>query len=542
LASSRMKNLIIVGFGAILILMAGQVGIIAALARSIDHSSLFGSPLSLLLLLLGIVIAFSVTLVTRRNENFLRAETSRAEENARELKWQASHDPLTRLLNRSEFKNRVEQACRQSHTGGDEHVLLFLDLDQFKIVNDTCGHHAGDVLLRQVSVRMKACVGPKSTFARVGGDSFGLLLSGADMKQGYETAEALRQAVQEFRFFWQGRLFEVSISTGVVCIDRDHYHIREVLNAADAACYEAKRMGRNRIRLVFPDDGLIEARRGEGHRAQELPRAIRENRMELYVQEIHSACDASMSSKHFEVLVRMRQEDGEILTPDQFIPVAERYGFAVDLDRWVVREAFSWLSGQRCAVGHCESPKQCNIPCDFSINLSGFSLSDEDFLFEVEGLFDQYNVDPKRICFEVTETAVVTHMDAAKAFIRRLKKLGCRFALDDFGSGMSSFGYLQELDVDYVKIDGCLVREVARGGLENAMIVAIVHVAQHMNAETIAEYVEDDLTVNALQSSGVDFLQGFLLHRPMPLANLSLCRREDKTERTQQMSLGLVGV
>jgi len=541
LASSRMKNLIIAGFGAILILMIGQAGIIAGFARSIDRSTFFGSSLSLVLLLFGAVIAFAVTVVTRRNEDSLRAQTSKAEETARELKWQASHDPLTRLLNRNEFKNRVEQACRQSRAGGGEHVLLFMDLDQFKIVNDTCGHHAGDVLLRQISVRMKACVGPTSTFARIGGDAFGLLLPGADMKQGYETAEALREAVQDFRFFWQGRLFEISVSAGVVSINRDHSHIREVLNAADAACYEAKRMGRNRIRLVFPDDGLIEARRGEGHRAQELPRAIRENRMELYVQEIHSTNSAHLKPKHFELLVRMRQEDGEILTPDQFIPVAERYGFAVDLDRWVVREAFSWLSGQSCAAGHCESPAQCNLPCNFSINLSGFSLSDEDFLFEVEGLFDQYKVDPKRICFEVTETAVVTHMDAAKAFIRQLKKLGCRFALDDFGSGMSSFGYLRELDVDYVKIDGCLVREVARGGLENAMIVAIVHVAKHMKAETIAEYVEDELTVNALETSGVDFLQGFLLHKPMPLANLSLCRREDKAERTQQMSLGLIG-
>ncbi len=539
MASSRMKNFILAGFGAILLLMVGQAGIIAGLARSVGDNTFFGNALSLIFLIFGVVIAFVVTIVTKRNVDALKAQTSDAEESARELKWQASHDPLTRLLNRREFKNRVEQACHQSRAGGEEHVLLFMDLDQFKIVNDTCGHHAGDVLLRQISVRMKACVGPTSIFARIGGDAFGLLLLGADMKQGYETAEALRQAVQDFRFFWQGRLFEVSVSTGVVAINRDHFHIREVLNAADTACYEAKRMGRNRIRLVFPDDGLIEARRGEGHRAQELPCAIRENRMELYVQEIHSASSSHVNSKHYELLVRMRQENGEILTPDQFIPVAERYGFSVDLDRWVVREAFSWLSGQRCVVSHCDSPEQCNIPGKFSINLSGFSLSDEDFLFEVEGLFEQYQIDPNRICFEVTETAVVTHMDAAKSFIRQLKNLGCQFALDDFGSGMSSFGYLQDLDVDYVKIDGCLVREVARGGLENAMVVAIVHVAKHMNAETIAEYVEDDLTVNALESSGVDFLQGFLLHKPMPLVDLRLCRREDKAERTQQMTLGL---
>jgi diguanylate cyclase (GGDEF)-like protein len=532
-----MKNLILAGFGAILILMVGQAGIIAGLAPSVDRSTILGS--SLFLILLAMIIAIVVTEVTRRKENLLRAQTNKAEENARDLKWQASHDPLTRLLNRHKFRNCVERACRQSQAGGIEHVLLFLDLDQFKVVNDTCGHHAGDVLLRQLSVRLKACVAGTSTLARMGGDSFGLLLPGADMKQGYETAELLRQAVQEFRFFWQGRLFEISVSVGAVSIDRDHCHIREVLNAADAACYEAKRMGRNRIRLVFPDDGLIEARRGEGHRAQELPRAIRENRMELYYQEIHGAQGKNINHKHFELLVRMRQEDGEILAPSQFIPVAERYGFAVDLDRWVVREAFSWIASQQCAVGHCETPALCAIPCNFSINLSGYSLSDEDFLLEVEELFKQYKVDPQRICFEVTETAVVTHMDAAKSFIHRLKQLGCRFALDDFGSGMSSFGYLQELDVDYVKIDGCLVREVARGGLENAMVVAIVHVAKHMKAETIAEYVEDSLTVNALQSSGVDFLQGYLLHKPMPLQQLSLCRRDDKNELTRQMRLGL---
>ena len=535
---SGMKKPILAGFGSLLLLMVGQAGIVAGLLPSADRSTMIGG--SLVLLLLGVVIMIAVGAVVRGRENALTTKTTEAEEHARELKWQASHDPLTRLFNRREFKSRVEQACRQSQAGGDQHILLFLDFDQFKIVNDTCGHHAGDVLLRQLSVRMKSCVGDTGIFARIGGDEFGLLLPGADMKQGFEMAQVLRQAVQDFRFFWQGRLFEISVSTGAVSIDREHSHIREVFNAADAACYEAKRMGRNRIRMVFPDDGLIEARRGEGHRAQELPRAIRENRLELYVQEIHGAHGKRINHKHYELLVRMHGEDGSMIKPDQFIPVAERYGFAVELDRWVVHKAFSWLAGQRCAVGHCETPKQCDIPCNFSINLSGVSLSDEDFLQEVEGLFDRYEVDPQRICFEVTETAVVTHMEAAKSFIRRLKQLGCRFALDDFGSGMSSFGYLQELDVDYVKIDGCLVREVARGGLENAMVVAIVHVAQHMQAETIAEYVEDELTVTALKNSGVDFLQGFLFHRPMPLKELSLCRREDKNEHTQQMGLKLV--
>jgi diguanylate cyclase (GGDEF)-like protein len=472
-----------------------------------------------LLLIIWLGVRLSRSLLER--ESVLQVKASKAEDSARNLKWEASHDSLTRLINRREFKNRAEQLCRQAEMGGSHHVLLFLDLDQFKSVNDTCGHHAGDALLKQLPPKLQSCLGENDTLARIGGDEFGVLLPGATVDEGREMAEVLSSTVQNFRFFWHGRLFEIGVSIGVVPIEYDHCHLQTVFNAADTACYTAKAAGRNQVRVMYSSDTELLESKSHARCAHDIPQAIRENRLELYAQEIRGVNNSSNHANHYELLVRMRDKDGEMLYPARFIPVAENYGLAIEVDRWVVKRALSWMAANPDVTGH-QGGRRRGRACSFSINLSGQSLSNEGFLDEVLGLFQTYRVDPSLITFEVTETAVITNLDKAQHFIRRLKALGCSFALDDFGSGMSSFGYLQQLDVDYVKIDGSLVSKIANGGLENAMIVAIIHVARYMDARTVAEYVEDDLTEKILRGVGIDYLQGYLLHRPMPLEALNV--------------------
>ncbi len=507
------------GLCAVLVLMGAEALILVSpLEGEHFHRALL---LSLIPLLIVTLLGLRFIRGLRAHERELLEKAARAEQVARNLKWEAAHDSLTRLINRREFKRRATQLCRQAEMARARHVVMFLDLDQFKSVNDTCGHAAGDALLKQLPPKLQACLGPNDTLARIGGDEFGVLLPGASLERGKEVAEALSAAVRDFRFFWHGRLFEIGVSIGVVPVDREHSHLQSVFHAADTACYIAKRAGRNQIRVM--DASAEELRQNKSHAgcAHDIPQAIRENRLELYVQEICSVAQAEGHQAHYEVLVRMHAKDGRMVYPAQFIPVAENYGLALDIDRWVVRSALRWMAENPRVNGHRDRGGRQRSGCSFSINLSGQSLSNERFLGEVLQLFQTYQVDPSLVTFEVTETAVISNLDNAQRFIRRLKAIGCRFALDDFGSGMSSFAYLQQLDVDYVKIDGSLISKVARGGLENAMIVAIIHVARHMKARTVAEYVEDDLTEKVLRSVGIDFLQGYLLHRPMPLSALN---------------------
>ena len=489
------------------------------------------------MLLLGLIIAYVVTRGAQRAEGLLKRQKLAAEDMARRLRWQASHDPLTRLINRRDFRRHVDAACRVAREGGGESVLMYLDLDNFKAVNDSCGHQAGDHLLRQLTARMQSVLAPGEVLARIGGDEFGVLLPGASLERGREVAEALSKAVQDFRFFWHGRLFEIGVSIGVVPVTREHSHLQTVFHAADTACYIAKRNGRNQIRVMDSSAEELRENKNHAHCAHDIPQAIRENRLELYVQEIRSADELDGAKSHYEVLVRMRGKDGRMVYPAQFIPVAESYGLAMDVDRWVVKSALAWMANNPHVNGHRDPSGKESAGCSFSINLSGQSLSNEVFLGEVLRLFRQYNVDPTLVTFEVTETAVISNLATARRFIKRLKAIGCRFALDDFGSGMSSFAYLQQLDVDYVKIDGSLVSKVARGGLENAMIVAIIHIARHMKARTVAEYVEDDLTEKVLRDAGIDYMQGYLLHRPMPMKSLNEFAPANEEIRQEELKL-----
>lgn len=523
------------GLAAIFLLMGCEAFVLASPAEETRtyRVSLLALVPALLVLLLGLRLIRSLG----ERERALLEKASKAEQVARNLKWEASHDSLTRLINRREFKNRASSLCRQAAMARARHVVMFLDLDQFKSVNDTCGHAAGDALLKQLPPKLQACLGPNDTLARIGGDEFGVLLPGASLERGREVAEALSKAVQDFRFFWHGRLFEIGVSIGVVPVTREHSHLQTVFHAADTACYIAKRNGRNQIRVMDSSAEELRENKNHAHCAHDIPQAIRENRLELYVQEIRSADELDGAKSHYEVLVRMRGKDGRMVYPAQFIPVAESYGLAMDVDRWVVKSALAWMANNPHVNGHRDPSGKARAGCSFSINLSGQSLSNEVFLGEVLRLFKQYNVDPTLVTFEVTETAVISNLATARRFIKRLKAIGCRFALDDFGSGMSSFAYLQQLDVDYVKIDGSLVSKVARGGLENAMIVAIIHIARHMKARTVAEYVEDDLTEKVLRDAGIDYMQGYLLHRPMPMKSLNEFAPANEEIRQEELKL-----
>ena len=505
------------GLAAVVFLMGCEAFVLASAAEE-THAyriSLLALVPALLVLLLGLRMIRGLG----ERERALLEKASKAEQVARNLKWEASHDSLTRLINRREFKNRASSLCRQAAMARARHVVMFLDLDQFKSVNDTCGHAAGDALLKQLPPKLQACLGPNDTLARIGGDEFGVLLRNTGLKRGLEVAQALRRAVMDFRFFWQGRPFEVGVSVGLTAINRMQCNPQEVLSAVDSACFAAKDDGRNHIRVYGLDDEALMRRKLDLSWAQEIPRAIRDNRLVLFAQEIRDLRSEGLGTR-YELLVRMRLEDGTLVEPGKFIPVAERFKLITELDRWVVRKALQWI-GARNAVARLRAQGQAVAQrCCFSINLSGQTISDSTFLGEVLDLIERYHVQAEQVCFEITETAVVTNLEAARYFIDRLHGLGCRFALDDFGSGMSSFAYLRELDVDYLKIDGSLVRNMARGRVESAMISAISHIAREMKIQTIAEFVEDDLTVNALRNSGVDYVQGYHLHRPEPLDSI----------------------
>ena len=530
----QFKQALTVGFASVLVLMAAQTGILLLDGSRVSDATFLLS--SLLLTTAGFIIVFLFLRQLRQREQSCHVENAKVRKALERLKWQASHDSLTGLVNRREFRRRVMAACVSAQRKDSRHVVALINLDRFKTINDHCGHRAGDTLLSQLPALLKPILSKEDTLARIGGDEFALLLPDADMHHASQVVKQIQKKIRQFRLLWNGRHYEIGASIGVVPISRDYCHLQEVLTAADTACQEAKNAGRNRVCLLDSGDRLLAERQAAVRCAQELPRAIREGRLELHAQEIRSIGE-DYQGRHYELLVRMNQENGAQMQPDQFIPVAEQYGLAVDLDRWVVNEALTWLRARNRSISSCSLGDQCHCRCRVSINLSGQSISDREFLQEIRQQFIDKAVDPELVIFEITETAAITNLESARYFMKELKAIGCRFALDDFGSGMSSFGYLQQLDVDYVKIDGSLVTHIAKGGLENAMINAIVHVANAMNAHTIAEYVEDKLTQQSLESSGVDFVQGFLVHKPVPLKSLRFCA--DEMAETQQLALAV---
>ncbi|BAK78348.1 diguanylate cyclase/phosphodiesterase with PAS sensor(s) [Pseudogulbenkiania sp. NH8B] len=425
------------------------------------------------------------------------------------LSWQASHDALTGLTNRHEFERRLTRLLETTVGRQQYHVLMYLDLDQFKVVNDTCGHAAGDELLRQVCVLLSQQLREGDTLARLGGDEFGVLLQNCPPEAALPVAEKLRQTVCDLHFSWNGQPFAISASIGVVHISGVPTTLKEVMRAADVACYMAKEKGRNRAQLYVADDAELTVRYGEMEWVQRLHRALEDDRFRLYAQTIVPLGDGS-AAPHFELLLRLLDEYGMLVPPSAFIPAAERYNLMVTIDRWVVSTALAMLAA-RTSPG---SEWTC------AINLSGASLCDDDFLGFLRAELAGSGIDPAHLCFEVTETSAIANLACATEFMRELRQLGCRFSLDDFGAGMSSFGYLKHLPVDFLKIDGGFVKDMLDDPVDHAMVEVINHIGHVMGKQTIAEFAEHPGILEALKRMGVDYAQGYGVARPLPLAEV----------------------
>ncbi|WP_019583490.1 EAL domain-containing protein [Thioalkalivibrio sp. ALE16] len=430
-------------------------------------------------------------------------DVSRAREMARDLSWAATHDCLTSLANRLEFERRLRQLVTSAHHDGREHALLYMDLDQFKLVNDTCGHGAGDDLLCQLTSHMQAQLRESDTLARLGGDEFGVLLESCPLQRAEEIAEKLRRAMEQFRFDWDGRMFRIGISIGVVPVRGEHGDAAQFMSEADAACYLAKERGRNRIHVSRPDDAALCRHQGEMNCLQRINHALENDQFWLYGQHIEPI--TSGGPRHIEVLLRMINDEGAITPPSTFIPAAERYGLMAAIDRWVIDRVLQVARHTAPTDGH------------FAINLSGQSLCERGMLDYIVERIQTSGVAPGRLCFEITETAAIANLNQASRFVNTLRAMGCCFSLDDFGTGMASFGYLKTLRVDYLKIDGSFVRDMSDDPISHAMVESIHHIGQVMGIKTVAECVSHEDLLPPLRAIGIDYAQGFGLHLPEPL-------------------------
>ncbi len=436
-------------------------------------------------------------------------------ESEKRLAWQGSHDALTGLVNRWEFEQRLQQALSSTRTHNQEHSLCFLDLDQFKIVNDTCGHAAGDELLRQVTALLQKQVRATDTLARLGGDEFGLLLNQCSLIQSLRIANALRQSLQEFRFVWQDKPFSVGVSIGLVAIDASTLNLDSVLSAADVACYAAKNAGRNRVHVYQADDKELAIQHCQMQWISRLTKALQSNSFCLYYQPIVPLAQTQSKRKHYEILLRLQDETGNTVPPMAFIPAAERYNLMHIIDRWVISTFFTSLGQHYQEAWQCCQEPGCSSM--YAINLSGASINDDSFIDFLAQQFTLYSVPPEVICFEITETIAITNLGKAGKLIGKLKHLGCRFALDDFGSGMSSFAYLKNLPVDYLKIDGEFIKDIVDDPTDLALTEAINQVGHAMGIQTIAEFVENDTILEKITALGVDYAQGYGIAKPQPL-------------------------
>jgi diguanylate cyclase (GGDEF)-like protein/PAS domain S-box-containing protein len=431
-------------------------------------------------------------------------DVSEARELNRRLSYHASHDSLTGLVNRREFENGLERALKSAKARETSYALCYLDLDQFKIINDSCGHSAGDTLLSQLGALLKSKIRWRDTLARLGGDEFGLLLESCTLEEALRTADMLRESIREHKFSWDDRSFSLGVSIGVVPITAANEDVASLITAADSACQAAKEAGRNRVYSYQEHDIDLMRRRREMQWAARINNALEDSRFELFRQTI-LPLQKEESGAHYELLLRMRDENGALVSPDLFIAAAERYGITPNIDRWVVQHAFQWL------VSEADERERLSL-C--SINLSGQSLTDDEFLPYVIQQFRQSGIDAGKICFEITETAAIASYAQASRFINALKELGCKFALDDFGTGLSSFGYLKHFPVDYLKIDGSFVKEILHDPIDREMVRSINEIGHLTGKQTIAEFAENKEIITMLKGMGVDFAQGYGVSEP----------------------------
>jgi diguanylate cyclase (GGDEF)-like protein len=430
-----------------------------------------------------------------------------------ELSYQASHDTLTGLHNRAEFDHRLREYLEHQKTDDSHATLFYMDLDQFKIINDTCGHVAGDELLRQIAHTLKAELRESDFIARLGGDEFGVLLFGCTQADALHLAEKLLDAVRVFHFRWEDKVFQVGVSIGVVPITPQVKSVTKLLSSADVACYAAKEKGRNQVHIYAPGDRDVRRKHGEMLWVTQIRDALKNDNFQLYQQPIIHVMKDDKINPHYEILLRLVDEDGSCVTPMSFLGAAELYGLMPEIDSWVLQNVFNWI---------VDNEGNTQPYSNIAINLSGQSISHKTFLDKVVDLLTGSDVDPEKICFEITETTAIANLELAKKFIHVLKGMGCNFALDDFGSGMSSFSYLKNLPVDYLKIDGSYVRDLVNDPIDRAMVTAVNQIGHAMGIKTIAEFVEDQATIGALAAIGVDYAQGHGIARPAPLDNLLL--------------------
>jgi len=431
-----------------------------------------------------------------------------------QIAYQASHDALTGLANRGEFDKAIIHAIAQAHIEGTEHALCYLDLDQFKVVNDTCGHLAGDELLRQLGDLLKKKVRRHDFIARLGGDEFGVLMYDCSLNEAFLACEHIRDAIRDFHFAWEDRRFTIGVSIGVSSINDTGSNAVNLLKEADAACYAAKDKGRNRVHVFRPDDEELAMRHGEMQWVAKIQHGLEHNRFRLYGQPIVSIVERH-EGLHFEALVRYQDDKGGIVPPGAFLPAAERYNLAPAMDRWVIRHLFEWIAGK---PGFLDQLSLC------SVNLSGLSLTDESMLAFISEQFSVWGIPTNKICFEITETAAISNLSHATEFINRLREKNCLFSLDDFGSGLSSFAYLKNLPVDFLKIDGLFVKDILDDKVDLAMVKSINEVGHIMGKKTIAEFVEDKHIFDLLSELGVDYAQGYGIGKPVPLDDLIIIK------------------
>ncbi len=482
------------GYDLPIIIVSGSIGeeVAVAAMKSGAHDYIMKNNLS--------------RLVPAVERELREAKNRHQQRDAQEIiHYLAFHDALTGLFNRSEFERRLVNALKSARADV-QHAVFYLDLDQFKIVNDTCGHVAGDELLKQIALILKGPVRGRDTLARLGGDEFGVLLEHCSLTHALEVAERMLNLVKEFRFAWLDQTFTIGASIGLVMLDSASQTHTELLRAADMACYAAKDKGRGRVQVYHADDVELMRRRGEMEWVSQLNQALSDDQFVLHKQRIVSLAGNTVGPA-CEFLLRLQGHDGKLILPGAFIPAAEHYNLMPKLDRWVLTHAFEYLVRQF-------STRQAHVDNIYFINLSGATLGDSGYLNFVQEALTHTGLPPQSICFEITETAAIGNLTNALSFIQNVRALGCKVALDDFGSGLSSFSYLKTLAADYLKIDGAFVRDMLTDPMDAAIVAAINNIGHVAGMKTIAEFVEHPDIKIELARIGVDYAQGYAIHRP----------------------------
>ena len=470
-----------------------------SLAASRHHNA---STRTLLFVLAGMALLFTL-LVSRIVIN-------RVSDKNRQLAYRTSHDVLTGLINRREFERRIERAMQQAKAQAATHALLHLDLDRFKAINDSYGHTAGDELLQQLAQLLLSSVRNRDTLSRLGGDEFGMLLENCPLDKAVDIAQNLLTVVDEFHFSWSNRTFTVGMSIGVVPIDRSTTDLATIMSAADSACYVAKQSRNSQVQVAQLGDRRLQERHGEMQWVTRLTRALEEDRFSLYYQPVIPCASEPGPGKHVEILLRMIEDDGSVVLPDTFLPVAGKYGLAANIDRWVIMHAMEWLAQHTSPGGW---------PLTLSINLTGQTIGNQDMLKFIISTMEETGIAPEQVIFDITETSAIRNIASATSFMLTLRGCGFRFALDDCGSGLSAFTYLKKLPVDFLKIDGAFVRDIMSDPVDYAMVRSINELGQLLGKETIAELVETLDVADELRRIGINYVQGYAYGKPEPLDN-----------------------